>query len=76
MITERERQRRIEQKKRKWISWENLEKALEEIPSPLRAQVTEDLLNHTKTGLIEEDQICADTLLEEVARKVFGFLWF
>ena len=73
MITERERRRIIEQKKRKWISWEDLERTLKEIPSVLRIQVTEDLLDNIKTGLIEDSQICADTLLEEVARRVFGF---
>jgi hypothetical protein len=70
---EAEKQPQIERKEHKWISWEDLEKVLEEIPSPLRDRVIEDLQDDIKTGLTAEDQIDAGTLLEEVARRVFGF---
>jgi len=70
---EAEKQPQIERKEHKWISWENLEKVLKEIPSPLRDSVIEDLQDDIKIGLTAENQIDADTLLEEVARRVFGF---
>lgn len=75
MTIETKKQPRIEQEGCKWISWNDLEKVLEKIPSPLRDCVIMDLQGDAETGLIVKtgSQTIADTFLREVTKRVFGF---
>lgn len=58
----------------KWISLDNLKKALEELPTPLRTKVMDRVEGNASTGFVAgvKPEV-ADLLLEEVARRVFGF---
>ena len=54
----------------KWILLNDLKKALEELPTPLRTKVMNRVEGNASAGV--EPKVI-DLFLEEVTRKVFGF---
>lgn len=58
----------------RWISLDDLKEVLGELPTPLRTKVMDRVEGNASTGFIAgvKPEV-ADLLLEEVARRVFGF---
>lgn len=53
---------------------DDLKEVLEELPTPLRTKVMDKVEGNASTGfIVEVKPEVADLLLEEVARRVFGF---